>query len=1012
MLNIQHAWLVALTLLLSEGQLFTRETADAESFDRDIAPILASYCLDCHSGPEPKGGLNLSSRASALQGGDSGTAIEPGRLDTSLLWQRIANGDMPPKEKLPKQARATLRAWIAGGAVWGADSIDPFRFTTSKRAGVDWWSLRPLAHVDVPQMEDSDRVRNTVDAFVLDKLQENALEFSPDADARTLIRRLYFDLVGLPPAATEVERFVADPSEPAYLALVDRLLASPEYGERWARHWLDVARFGESDGFERNHPRKTIWRYRDWVINAFNRDMPYDEFTRMQIAGDVLSEGTPEGLAAVGFLVAGVHNTVVGQSERMKRQSRQDEVEELVGAIGQTFVGLTINCGRCHDHKFDPIRQEEYYQLASAIAGVRHGEKETREPRDEKRLHEVQGQFAKTAKRIVEIERQPREVILRARKSETTSADTPASAPAGPITKPFAIWEFDDDFNDSVGKLHGTTVGGAYLDGRGALVLDGSGYVETARLQQTVTEKTLEAWVILDDLDQRGGSVITMQRTDGHIFDAIVFGENEPRKWMSGSDQHRRTKPFAGEEEREAASRPVHLAIVYSANKMITAYRDGAPYGTPYEASTLRDHPANRTQILFGLRHTPAGPERLLKGRILRAQLHLRALSAAEVAVSAAADVKFVSTEELLGAINESDRKVHEKLIARRQALIAEKVELENRKFKTYTVKPSQPDETYLLLRGDVMERGRKIAPGAVAAASLSGSNFGLALDASDSERRKKLARWITNSARPLFTRVIVNRLWHYHFGSGIVETPNDLGFNGGRPSHSKLLDWLADRLIDGGYRLKSIHRIIVTSTTYRQAARFDERAHAVDASNRLLWRKSPRRLEAEVLRDSLLSLSGQLNPTRGGPSFENVDIVPNNGTTYYTPFDREDPALNRRTVYQFWPRGGRSALLDTFDCPDPSSTAPRRTITTTPLQALSLLNNAFVLRMTDHFAERVSSEVGEQIEAQVEHAYALAYHRPPDAEERQLAIELVIAHGLPSLARALFNSNEFVVIE
>ena len=257
-----------------------------------------------------------------------------------------------------------------------------------------------------------------------------------------------------------------------------------------------------------------------------------------------------------------------------------------------------------------------------------------------------------------------------------------------------------------------------------------------------------------------------------------------------------------------------------------------------------------------------------------------------------------------------------------------------------------------------------------------------------------------------------MNRVWHYHFGTGIVETPSDLGFNGGRPSHPELLDWLANQLIEKDYRLKSLHRLIVTSTAYRQSSRFDEQAHQADADNRLLWRRSPQRVEAEVLRDSILYVSGKLNLQRGGPGFVDVKITPNNGTTYYTPIDREDQALNRRTIYRFWPRGGRSALLDTFDCPDPSSTAPRRTVTTTPLQALSLLNNAFVLRMADHFSNRVKKDAGNDLEQQVKRAFQLVYSRDPDAEETDWAVELVRGHGLNSLARALFNSNEFVVAQ
>ncbi|MBC8349079.1 MAG: DUF1553 domain-containing protein, partial [Verrucomicrobia bacterium] len=304
------------------------------------------------------------------------------------------------------------------------------------------------------------------------------------------------------------------------------------------------------------------------------------------------------------------------------------------------------------------------------------------------------------------------------------------------------------------------------------------------------------------------------------------------------------------------------------------------------------------------------------------------------------------------------------------------------------------------------------VKPGAVAAVFGLGSDFGLSENPSDADRRRKLAEWITHPENPLFPRVIVNRLWHHHFGTGLVATPNDLGFNGGQPSHPDLLDWLAGELKRNGYRLKHLHRLMVTSSAYRQSSVPNVRGMASDADNRLLWRRSPVRLDAESLRDAMLMVSGKLNRQMGGPGFRDVNIRPLDGTTYYTPFDKEDSALNRRTVYRFSPRGRRSAILDAFDCPDPSTAAPRRSVTTTPIQALALLNNAFVLRMAEGFATRLVREAGQDITGQVNLAYALVYGRKPDAEETKLGASLASGHGMDALCRVLFNSNEFVVIE
>lgn len=709
-------------------------------FDQRVAPILIERCIDCHSGQKPKGGLDLSSKSSVFTGGKSGPALVPRNSERSVLWQRVEADEMPPKKPLPPKEKALLKAWIADGASWGTDPIDPFRVTTQQRAGYDWWSLQPVKRPALPRLKRQDWPSNPIDHFILAKLEAEGLAPAPAADPRTLIRRLYFDLIGLPPTPEETVPFVkewdaANSAEKQYSvlsAVVNRLLESPHYGERWARHWLDVVRFGESNGFEYDELRKNAWPYRDWVIEAFNRDMPYDEFVRCQIAGDVLGPNDPSAIVATGFLVAGGYDTV-GQKQQsavMKAVVRQDELEDYVGTIGQTFLGLTVQCARCHDHKFDPVRQTEYYRLSAAVAGVNPGER------------------------------------------------------------------------------------------------------DVSSLQEA----------------------------------------NAPK-------------------------------------------------------------------------------------------------------------VKSVA----------------------------------------YAVAPKAQEKTHVLLRGTPSQPGALVTPGGVAA--LGGKpDFGLSADAPDAERRRKLAEWITDAKNPLTPRVLANRLWHYHFGAGIVETPSDLGFNGARPSHPELLDWLASELMQPspmreegkttGWSMKHLHRLIVTSAAYRQASSFRPEAARRDTHNRWLWRKSPLRLEAETVRDTILTVAGQLNPARGGPGYQDFKLMIRGSTYYYLPNDADDPALYRRSIYRTWARSGRNPLLDALDCPDPSTVTPRRALTTTPLQALALMNNAFVLRMADRLSERLKREAGEDRTKQIARGYELAYGRRPTQEELQQAQPVIERHGLSSFCRALFNSNEFVFVD
>lgn len=997
-------------------------TRVADAFDSHIAPLLVSNCLECHSGTKPEGGLSLAAAQLAAQGGDSGPSFVPNDADASLLWQRVASDEMPPSHPLSNEDKEKLQQWLASGAVWGTSPIDRFAHTTSTRAGRDWWALQSLrlsehpdagmdllaanALADEATPHESSNHLHPIDDFVLAGLRTAGLEPSPLANPRELVRRVYFDLIGLPPTPQQVAAFTLDPSLAAYERIVDGLLASQHYGERWGRHWLDVVRFGESDGFERNFPRDHAWPYRDWIINSLNQDMPYDEFVRQQLMGDVVPGGV-DGMAAAGFWTAGLHNTVVGGSQRMKQLARQDEIEDVLATIGQTFLGLTINCARCHDHKYDPISQTEFYQLASAISGLGFGERVLTSEPARLQLEQLDASLRQAQDELSTLEQMARQAILAAKQSQVAAVAMPPTA--------VARWEFDNDLRDHLGTLHGSAHGNVHFEA-GAVLLDGESFVVTPPLATNIRDKSLEVWVQLDNLEQAGGAAMSIEAQDGSAFDAIVFAERDPQQWLAGSNSFVRTDSFDGPQETTANDRPVHLILVYHADGSIQAYRDGAAYGHAIAKSPLHTYPAGETELLFGLRHKPPGGNRFIKAKLHRAAFYDRALTSAEVIAARDSFPDYVSEIEIVDWLDAPQREQRDSLKRAIAELgVAREQQLALAKRTVYTLVPGQGETTRVLSRGDPDLADTVVAPRPLEVFAHLGLETPLPPDAPEAERRRQLAQWIAHRDNPLFARVMVNRMWHYHFGTGIVDTPNDFGFNGGRPTHPELLDYLAEQFIAHEFRLKPLHRLIVTSVTYRQAAQElpDElrgRGEAIDAENRLLWRGPLRRLEAETLRDAMLSVAGQLNVAAGGPSFKDVSVVENNGTTYYEPIDAVGAAVWRRTVYRFNPRGGRSALLDTFDCPDPAAAAPRRAVTTTPLQSLSLLNNVFVLRMADAMAERVINDVGVDPARQVDLAWQLAIAREPTPVEQPLSLQLVEQHGLPALCRGLFNFNEFVI--
>lgn len=868
------------------------------------------------------------------------------------------------------------------------------------RADESWWSFQLLNNPVPPSVSNPQWVRNPIDAFVLHKLDVSGLKPSRPAPARQLIRRLSFDLVGLPPTPEDVANFARaydqDPDR-AVNDVVDRLLASPAYGERWARHWLDVTRYGESDGYEYDKLRPNAWRYRDWVIHALNDDLPYDRFAQLQIAGDLLAPKDADAITATSFLVCGAFDGLLPQGDKMRQIMRQDEMEDLVGTVSQTFLGLTVNCARCHDHKFDPISQREYYQMAAALAGVHRGDRDLPPDQDPETFRQC---IAELNHLIAKLEE-----TVRRRFAKRDKSDLEDRAPA---PQPIARWSFDQDLRDELGHLNGEAKGDAKID-NGALWLDGkTAYVATAPLDHTLTAKTLEAWVKPANVDQRGGGVISLQSTDASRFDAIVLGEREPKRWMAGSDGFARTQSFEGPEETTAPTEFIHFAIVYQEDGTVRAYRNGEPYGKSYKVESPATFEAGKSQILFGLRHgTAATDGRMFAGWIKQAALYDRALTPEEVAASAQAN--FISEAQLLAKLTPEQRHQRQSWrdeIARQQAALDATLNQ-----KAFAVTPSDAGVTYRLVRGSPFQPAEAVTAGGISAICGLNASFGVTTNSPEADRRVALAKWISRSDNPLFARVMANRIWYYHFGQGLVKTPNDFGFNGGPPSHPELLDWLAREFRRSGWSIKHLHKLIVTSAAYRQSTAPNSEAQQVDATNQLLWRHPPRRLEAEALRDAMLAVAGQLEPSTGGEGYRDFHMYLHKGSWMYDATDPEGPDFNRRSIYRTWARGSRNPLLSTFDCPDPSTTTPVRGVTTTPLGALTLLNNSFALRMADHFAHRLTKEVGDDPELQVARAFELAFAREPKSDEIAMSVDFIRENDLPAFCRVIFNANEFLYL-
>jgi len=841
---------------------------DPISFARDIQPVLQHHCWSCH-GALRTSGFDMRTRDTAMRGGDHGVAIVPGKAEESRLYRRIAGLEQPamPFEgtKLSAHQVSLVKAWIDGGAHWDAtatetaspqrvNALSAIEDTPVPPAARNYWAFKLPAQASLPAV--ASHLRNPIDRFLEQARKEKGLEPGPPADRLTLLRRAYLDLIGLPPSPGEADAFLRDTDSEAWERLIDKLLASPHYGERWGRHWLDVARYADSSGFEHDVDRPNAWRYRDYVIRSFNEDKPYNVFLKEQIAGDELEAKNDDTLIATGFLRAGPR---VAFREKDNPERRYEYLDDLIATTGRGVLGLTVQCARCHNHKFDPIPQRDYYSLVATFFG-----------------------YVETTHPLV----------------------PPAEAEA------YEKRNRDIDARQAVFKAEIEKIQAPY----------------EARLKQ-------EAYKKYPENVQIALAKAESERTPGEqLLVQQVIRVNIPDKAI------------------ESALTPDEAARTKKLKDQIAALDKERPEPIPVaEIATDGDY-----------RFAPDGP-------------------GDEVIGCPKCRIHDVTTGSFLH--NGPGR---------------------------YQAPPS-----HFLIRGDPNAKGSPMKSGFVTVATYGNPPTEIPpADGRTSGRRRALAEWLASPQNPLTARVIVNRIWHHHFGRGIVATLDNFGQMGERPTHPALLDWLAVEFMNRGWSIKQMHRLIMTSDAYRMASAYDHAANAEkDPQNQYLWRFRPQRLDAEIVRDSILAAGGGINLTIGGPPvFPNLPKEVLTSVSFGVWKNEEDgPASWRRSVYIYRRRGLAFPMFQVFDLPEQNITAGARYVSTVPTQALTLLNNPFVLRQAALFADRVRQAAGSDPAKQIDLAYRIALTRPPTQTELSVGLDFMKTQSLADVTHVLFNLNEFV---
>jgi mono/diheme cytochrome c family protein len=924
-------------------------------FAREIQPLLARRCFSCHGPDKAEGGLRLNARESALKELDSGEhGIVPGKPETSELINRVSSEDentrMPPEGKpLTEREVATLRRWIAEGA-----KFQPH------------WAYEKPVREPVPEVKNKAWVRNPIDAFILAKLEAANLQPAKPADKAVLIRRLYYDLTGLPPTPQQVAHFVADNSDNAYEKIVDQLLDSPRYGERWARHWLDVVRFAETNSFERDGIKPHAWRYRDYVIRAFNADKPYDQFLREQLAGDEMQNPSSDALIATGFYRLGLWDDEPADREL----ATFDGYDDIVTTVSQGIMGMTVNCARCHDHKIDPILQKDYYSLVAFFRGITpmsNGGPQIERPvfddPDSKKAYD--------------------EALADLRERQDDAQER--------------LTELENEF-----KQKYKTDAGSDLDD-----LEYRFY--------------RDSWEKLPDFDNLKAE--TVAKVPSQLFDITL------------------------------ATRDSYFGFVFTGNLKVP--EDGE-YTFKLDSDDGTRLVVDRKTIaevdgIHGVGNVQTAKITLKKGRVPIRLEYFQAHSGRGLVVSwsgPGVDNRLLSaidndvpvsqkqrgrrgTKDIAGIIQQQGEKV---LGKERFALYQKTREELERLKKEKPASPmalcisefnTTPPETFVLGRGSPASPGEKVEPAFVKILGGGKPEVKPNPEANTSGRRTALAQWITSKDHPTTARVMVNRLWQHHFGRGIVRSPNNFGLLGEPPTHRELLDYLAMEFMQGGWKMKPLHKLIVMSNAYRMSSEAEPKALAADPANNLFWRYNMRRLGAEELRDSIFAANGRLNLKMYGPGIYPTmsaevlagQSVPGAG---WGKSSKEEQA--RRSIYIHVKRSLVTPLLSSFDFPDTDTTCEARFNTTQPGQALALLNGDFLNEEAQDFAARVRKEAGGDVMSQVALALKLALSREPNEKEIARGVGLIetlqTKHGQsPELALRhfclyVYNLNEFMYLD
>lgn len=917
------------------------------SFANQVRPIFEKHCYACHGPAAQESEYRLDVKSAAMGVGDRGDQpIEVGDRKHSPLFMFISGAAdderMPPVgsgESLNPEEIEIVGRWIDEGANWP----DKFANESAIESGrqqikTDHWSFQPVVDHVPPGVEwplpVNFPIRGAVDQFISRSLQESRLRPSLPADRRTLIRRVYLNMLGLYPTSEQVEKFLADKSEIAYSNLIERVLASPHYGERWARHWLDVVRFGESTGYEVNRDRANAYYYRDYVIDSLNNDKSYQDFILEQLAGD--SVGSDVG---TGFLVGGAYDIVKSPDKNLTLMQREDELADYVNTTSTTFLGLTVGCARCHNHKFDPILQSDYYSLQAVFAGVQHGERKLKEhldPSVQVTMDKLEAERISCQQKIAELENRLSPLTAKA-------VDLPAVNAKQNV----------DSFPPTEAK-----------------------YIRFKIFRTNGAEPCIDELEVFSHQDQKNVALAS----NGCKVRSSGDYQNNPKHKLKHLNDGKYGNNFSWISNQKGAGWvEIELPV-----------------------------PTTIDQVVWGRERNGAYADRLALGYIIEVSVdgkNYQRVSGSSRRPSSVAGPVLLDLDTI-SRLSQADAAKAKKLLVLLNQTEAQLVKLTQSIPTAYVGKFSKPPVIKRLYRGDPLSPREEVYPDALAVLGT----LGMTSDEPEHSRRLKLAKWIASEDNPLTARVIVNRVWHYHFGRGLVATPSDLGKNGSAPSHPELLDWLAIRFIKNDWSLKWLHREILSSSTFQQSSHPRAEALAKDADCKLLWRFPLKRLEAEAIRDCVLQLTGKLNLKAGGPGFLLFKIDREN-VHHYFPLESFGPEHFRRMIYMTKIRQEQDEVFGVFDCPDGGQTIPNRNQSTTALQSLNMLNSKFMVEQAEFLSQRLQREAGSQANDQINHAFDLAFARTPTTGELEDAKALIQEFGLASFCRAILNSNEFLFV-